>query len=75
VKKVPVQDVRAVIEVGSKSRSLAITIPRGWAEFWSMKKGSRIPVFYDSILVVLPPNHPKRKELEKRIRQFLIELK
>lgn len=71
----PVRDERSLIEVGGERRSLAITLPNGWVRFWDMKKGVKASVYYDSILVILPPGHPKRRRLEKSIRKVLIELR
>ena len=70
----PVQDTRSIIEVGGKRRSLALTLPNGWVKFWDLEKGLKVTVFYDSVLIVVPPNHPKMREIEEEIRKILIDL-
>jgi hypothetical protein len=49
-----------------------ISLPRGWVDFWNLKKEEPLPIFYNSILIIIPPTHPKREVLEERIRNFLI---
>lgn len=50
-----------------------ISLPRGWVDFWKLKKDEPLPIFYNSILVVIPPTHPNREKLENRIRNLLID--
>ncbi|MFQ6076930.1 MAG: hypothetical protein ACE5Z5_12520 [Candidatus Bathyarchaeia archaeon] len=71
----PIKDTRSLIEVGGERRSLAMTLPYGWVKFWDLEKGLKTPVLYDSVLVIIPPNHPRRKEIEEQVREILIGLK
>ena len=66
----PVNEKRSLIQLDT---NLAISLPKGWTKFWKMTKGEKIQVLYDSILVIIPSTHPKRKEVEKKVEQFLIK--
>ena len=50
-----------------------ISLPIEWARFWKLKKGDSVPVFYDSVLVVIPPTHPDKEKIEQKVRRFLIK--
>jgi len=66
----PIEDKRTLILLGNQP---IITLPKGWVKFWQIEKKQPIQVIYDSILVIIPPNHPKGKELEKRVRRALFD--
>ena len=50
-----------------------ISLPSDWVKFWKMKKGDIIPIFYDSILVVIPPTYPNKVTIEEKVKEFLIK--
>ncbi len=50
-----------------------ISLPSDWVKFWKMKKGDIIPIFYDSILVVIPPTYPDKGGIEEKVKEFLIK--
>lgn len=54
-------------------RQPVVSLPRSWVKFWRLKKQEPLPIFYNSILVIIPPTHPHREKLESRIRNLLIE--
>jgi len=56
-------------------RQPMISLPLEWVKFWKMKKGDIIPIFYDSVLIVIPPNHPNKEIIEEKVRNFLIDTK
>ena len=49
-----------------------ISLPRGWVEFWKLQKKQPLQIMYNSIFIIIPPNHPNREAIEKRIRNILI---
>jgi bifunctional DNA-binding transcriptional regulator/antitoxin component of YhaV-PrlF toxin-antitoxin module len=48
-----------------------LTLPKGWARFFNLKKKQKLLVLGDQVLVIFPPN--SSKGLEKRVREFLIK--
>lgn len=52
--------------------SLVITLPKPWLNFWQLKKGQKIEIIYNGVLVVLPSNHPKKEELHKKLMGVLL---
>lgn len=61
----PSKDKRSLIQLGP---NLVVTLPKTWTEFFEMKRGSKIPIMYDSILIALPEED---KQLENEVRDFL----
>jgi len=68
----PFETSRIIQEVGSNKASYNITLPKEWARFWQLKKGKKILMLYDSILVLIPPGLPETGDKKNQIRQFLI---
>lgn len=68
----PIEEQRSLIEVGSKNRSSAITLPAAWVRFWKLKKKQRLDVIANGVLIVIPPNHPEREMVKEKIRSVLI---
>lgn len=50
--------------------NFAITLPKSWTNFFKMKKGEKLEVRYNGVLVVLPPRISKSGI--KRINKILI---
>lgn len=69
----PSEETRSLIEIGSKKRSAAITLPKGWIKFWKLRVKEKVPLIYDGVLVVIPPSHPDKKDIEGKIRSFLLK--
>ncbi|HDH45388.1 MAG TPA: hypothetical protein ENG66_08440 [Thermococcus sp.] len=69
----PSKETRSLVEIGSKNRSGAITLPKPWLDFWKMKKKAKISIVYDSILVVIPPGYPDKEGIEEKVKDFLLE--
>lgn len=63
------ETTRSVCAFGS---SLAITIPREWARCLGIKRGDKLRVLYDTILIALPLGAEEMaKEERKLIRRVL----
>jgi len=56
----PAKEIRTLLKVGNKRKSSAITLPHGWVEYWNLKKGAELLVFYDGALVVIPKDKEDR---------------
>jgi hypothetical protein len=48
-----------------------LTLPKGWARFFKIRKKQNLLVLGNQVLVIFPPK-PSR-ELEKKVREFLID--
>ena len=68
----PFEEQRSLLEIGGKDRSSAITLPAGWVRFWKLKKGQKLDIIVDRIVVIIPPTHPELDELKDRIRGVVI---
>lgn len=51
----------------------AISLPKGWVQFWKLQKKQSLPIVYNGILIVIPPTHPNIERIEQKIRKFLLE--
>ena len=65
----PSKDIRRLMPMGN---SLVITLPKVWLNFWQLKKGEKLEIIYDGVLIIIPPNHPKKKEIRKKIKEALL---
>jgi hypothetical protein len=52
-----------------------VSLPRGWVKFWNLQKKQSLKIMYNSIFIIIPPNHPDIKNIEKQIREMLIGCK
>lgn len=52
---------------------MGIILPRSWLRFWGLVKGQELVVVGDSVLVVVPPDHPKRSELLAALKRGLVD--
>ena len=66
----PSKDERCLMPMGN---SLVMTLPKAWLNFWQLKKGERVEIVYDGILVVIPSNHPKKEELNRKLMEVFFE--
>lgn len=55
---------RKVIQFGQNS--LVITLPKEFVDKSGIKKGDRVAVTYDSLLVIVNPNLPKEESGEEK---------
>jgi len=65
----PSISVRHILPNGN---SLVIVIPKEWLRFWELKKGDEVEVIYNGIMVVIPSNHPKKKEIRRKVKEALL---
>lgn len=53
-------------------KNLVITIPKAWSDFWDLKKGEKVQILYNGILIIVPPKYPQKGKLKKSfIRGFV----
>jgi len=62
----PSKETRTVISLGSKNKSLAITLPAPWVNYHKIKQGQKISLIYNGVLVVCPD-----KEHEEKITELM----
>jgi len=65
----PSEETRKILRLGSRYKSSAVTLPKGWIEYGKMEPGEEVRLLYDGILVVIPPR--ANPEIEQRVRDFL----
>lgn len=58
---------------GSRPRSLALVLPKGWLRFWGLLKGQELVVIANSVMVIIPPTHANREGLEESVRRWLVD--
>lgn len=66
----PSTEQRSLLQLDT---SLAITIPKVWATFWQLRKGEKVQILYDTVLVVIPQDHPNSKKVENKVKRILAE--
>jgi antitoxin component of MazEF toxin-antitoxin module len=68
----PVTDRRKVVEVGG---SLAVTLPKGWVDFFRLRPGEELGLVVDTPVVVFPRGLTREQKVEalEKIKK-LIEL-
>lgn len=49
-----------------------ISLPRGWVEFWKLHKKQSLKIMCNSILIIIPPNHPDIRNIENRVKNLLV---
>ena len=65
---------RRLFEIGGRQpRSLGVVLPKEWLRFWGLHKGEDVLVLGNSVLVVIPAEHPKRAELEASVKARLVD--
>lgn len=64
----PVKEERSLIKL---DKNLVVALPKGWTDYWDMKKGEKVPIFYNNILIVIPKNYSRKEEIENRLREIL----
>lgn len=61
----PFEKSRKIFRVG---HSWVVAVPDGWAEFLGIKRGTKVKVLANGVLVILPPNaSPETVEKFKKI--------
>lgn len=65
----PIEERRGIFLLNEAN---VMVLPKHWIDFWKIKKGERLKVLCGSVLVVFPPSHPNEKEIEDKVRDFLI---
>ena len=65
----PSKEKRKVLSVGD---SIAVTLPKPFADYHSLKSGDSVQVIYDGLYLVFPPgSENKLKERRKLIDELL----
>ena len=59
---------------GRRPRAIAITLPKGWLRYWGLRKGQKVVVLCNSIIVVIPPGHPKADETKRFVKEMLLNV-
>ena len=62
--------IRKLIYMGKQP---VISLPRGWVTYYKLQKKQTLQVLYNSIIIIVPSNHPNKEHIEQRIRDFLTE--
>jgi len=65
----PHQTERSLMEMGS---NFIITLPKAWTDFWGLKKGEKVEMISDGILLVIPPSYQKKAEIHEKLREILL---
>jgi len=52
--------------------SLVIVIPKDWLRFWGLQKGDKVDIIYNGVMVVIPPNHPKKEKIKEKMKEVLL---
>lgn len=66
----PIEVTRRLIYMGKQP---VISLPRGWVAYWKLQKKQPLQILYNSVIIIIPPNHPNKEYIELRIRDFLTE--
>jgi antitoxin component of MazEF toxin-antitoxin module len=66
----PAKEIRKIQATGD---SVAVTIPKPYADYHDLKPGKPVALFYDDLMVVVPPGSERklkdrRKLLDKLLR-------
>lgn len=63
------ETTRKLQAVGGGKKSLNITLPKDWIEFWGLKKGDKTAVLYNGCVVVVPEKEKER--IKKKLKKIL----
>ena len=65
---------RTLVEFGGhRPRPIGVTLPIAWLRYWGLKKGQKVVILCNSVLVLIPPGHPKRDKIKTLLKERLID--
>lgn len=66
--------MRKLFEVGGhQPRSIGVTLPKPWLNFWELGKGRELVMLGNGVVVLIPPDHPRRSEIEAAVKRGIID--
>jgi len=65
-----VKEERKIIILGKQPM---VSLPRGWVKFWKLQKAQPLKILYDSVFIVIPPSHPNKELIEKKLTRFFLK--
>jgi len=63
---------RCVRKITTSGNSLAVTIPRAYANFHELKRGEKVDVIYGDLFLLIPPAFKRKLKNQKKLITRLV---
>jgi len=63
---------RCVRKITTSGNSLAVTIPRAYANFHDLKRGEKVDVIYGDLFLVIPPAFKRKFKKHRKLIAKLV---